>query len=281
MTRKRIVVSSINIFVSLGIIFSLFLSIAFFGTFGSENAIEFVIGCWKTFFEGRSEFSLLWFLGMFLLDVYLSVFLLSVIVGAICCIVHEIRNLKKNSSEYTISFLCFGIPALISLLGVAEYIGYAWIVHLIIRGILSIFLGQGVVLRFFGTGIFLLPALIIFHLVFNHYMDDEKEEKTKPKGNSEEQENELQENLETVLGDNTSLLTESEKQYAEKQEKLREEILGNISLKDGYKFASVPGRIFAEKTDVPGSYCCPYCYAEVSSDVSSMCGNCGKSLGVS
>lgn len=93
--------------------------------------------------------------------------------------------------------------------------------------------------------------------------------------------NELLENQENVLGDNPPLLTESEKQYAEEQEKLREEILGNISLKDGYKFASVPGRIFAEKTDVPGSYCCPYCYAEVSSDVSSMCGNCGKSLGVS
>ena len=175
MTRKRIAVSSINIFVSLGIIFSLFLSIAFFGTFGAANEIEFVIEGWKSLFMDRGEFSLLWFLGMFLLDVYLSVFLLSVIVGAICCIVHEIRNLKKNSSEYTISFLCFGIPALISLLGVAEYIGYAWIVHLIIRGILSIFLGQGVVLRFFGTGIFLLPALIIFHLVFNHYTDDEKE----------------------------------------------------------------------------------------------------------
>ena len=39
MTRKRIAVSSINIFVSLGIIFSLFLSIAFFGTFGAANAI--------------------------------------------------------------------------------------------------------------------------------------------------------------------------------------------------------------------------------------------------
>lgn len=112
-------------------------------------------------------------------------------------------------------------------------------------------------------------------------MDDEKEAKTKQKESSVEQKNELLENQENVLGDNPPLLTESEKQYAEKQEKLREEILGNISLKDGYKFASVPGRIFAEKTDVPGSYCCPYCYAEVSSDVSSMCGNCGKSLGVS
>ncbi len=119
MTRKRIAVSSINIFVSLGIIFSLFLSIAFFGTFGSENAIEFVIGCWESLFEGRSEFSLLWFLGMFLLDVFLSVFLLSVFVGAIRCIVHEIRNLKKNYSEYTVTFLFFGNPTLISLFGVA------------------------------------------------------------------------------------------------------------------------------------------------------------------
>ena len=83
------------------------------------------------------------------------------------------------------------------------------------------------------------------------------------------------------ISDSSFSLTESEKQYAEEQEKLREKFLGNISLKDGYKFASVQGRVFAEKTDAPGSCCCPYCYAEVSSDVSSMCGNCGKSLGVS
>ncbi|MEE3313480.1 MAG: SH3 domain-containing protein [Treponema sp.] len=72
----------------------------------------------------------------------------------------------------------------------------------------------------------------------------------------------------------------SEIEYAEQTEKLREEKLKSITLKEGYQFASVPSRIFAEKTDVPGSYCCPYCYAEVSSDVSSMCANCGKSLGV-
>ena len=72
----------------------------------------------------------------------------------------------------------------------------------------------------------------------------------------------------------------SEIEYAEQTEKLREEKLKSITLKEGYQFASIPSRIFAEKTDVPGSYCCPYCYAEVSSDVSSMCANCGKSLGV-
>jgi len=72
----------------------------------------------------------------------------------------------------------------------------------------------------------------------------------------------------------------SEIAYAEQTEKLREEKLKSITLKEGYQFASVPSRIFAEKKDVPGSYCCPYCYAEVSSDVSSMCANCGKSLGV-
>ncbi len=72
----------------------------------------------------------------------------------------------------------------------------------------------------------------------------------------------------------------SEIEYAEQTEKLREEKLKSITLKEGYQFASIPSRIFAEKIDVPGSYCCPYCYAEVSSDVSSMCANCGKSLGV-
>ena len=153
--------------------------------------------------------------------------------------------------------------------------------HLVIRGLLSIFFGEGIVLRFFGTGIFLLPALIIFHLTFNYCIDEDRKERRKSKKESEEQKNESQEKQEDVLGDKSPLLTESEKQYAEEQEKLREKILGNISLKDGYKFASVPGRIFAEKTDAPGTYCCPYCYAEVSSDVSSMCGNCGKSLGVS
>ena len=75
-------------------------------------------------------------------------------------------------------------------------------------------------------------------------------------------------------------LSNSEIAYAEQTEKLREEKLKSITLKEGYQFASIPSRIFAEKTDVPGSYCCPYCYAEVSSDVSSMCANCGKSLGV-
>lgn len=73
---------------------------------------------------------------------------------------------------------------------------------------------------------------------------------------------------------------ETDRQYAEQQEKLRKEMFSSISLKDGYKFASVTGRFFAEKIDVPSSYCCPYCYAEVSSDVASMCGTCGKSLGL-
>lgn len=75
-------------------------------------------------------------------------------------------------------------------------------------------------------------------------------------------------------------LTDEEKKYSEQTEKLREEKLKSITLKDGYQFASVPSRIFVEKIEEPGRYCCPYCYAEVSSDVSSMCANCGKSLGV-
>ncbi|MBQ2571172.1 MAG: SH3 domain-containing protein [Treponema sp.] len=73
---------------------------------------------------------------------------------------------------------------------------------------------------------------------------------------------------------------EADRQYAEEQEKLRKEMFSSVSLKDGYKFASVPGRFFAEKINLSGSYCCPYCYAEVSSDVASMCGTCGKSLGL-
>ena len=79
-----------------------------------------------------------------------------------------------------------------------------------------------------------------------------------------------------ALNGNQSAVQSKESQT----EKLREEKLKLITLKEGYQFASIPSRIFAEKTDVPGSYCCPYCYAEVSSDVSSMCANCGKSLGV-
>ncbi|MBR0477326.1 MAG: hypothetical protein IJJ66_10970 [Treponema sp.] len=69
-------------------------------------------------------------------------------------------------------------------------------------------------------------------------------------------------------------------EYEAQERKQLEEKMNSITLKEGYKFASVPSRIFAEKTDTPGSYCCPYCYTEVSSEVSSMCGNCGKSLGV-
>lgn len=57
------------------------------------------------------------------------------------------------------------------------------------------------------------------------------------------------------------------------------EKMKTISLKDGYQFASVSSRIFAEKIDAPGNYFCPYCYSEIYSDVSSMCSNCGKSLG--
>lgn len=57
--------------------------------------------------------------------------------------------------------------------------------------------------------------------------------------------------------------------------------IDSISLKEGYQFASVPSRIFAEKTDAPGNYYCPYCYAEIYSETSSMCGSCGKSLGES
>ncbi len=76
------------------------------------------------------------------------------------------------------------------------------------------------------------------------------------------------------------VIPENMNAYSAKTENQREEKINSISLKDGYQFASVPSRIFAEKTDNPGSYCCPYCYTEVSSEVSSMCVNCGKSLGV-
>ena len=67
--------------------------------------------------------------------------------------------------------------------------------------------------------------------------------------------------------------------YSDQLKKAQEEKLQSISLKSGYQFASVSSRIFAEKTYEPGNYLCPYCYAQVSSDFASMCGNCGKSLG--
>lgn len=42
------------------------------------------------------------------------------------------------------------------------------------------------------------------------------------------------------------------------------------ALREGYRFVPVPPRVFVEKTDAPGNYCCPYCYAEISSKTSSM-----------
>ena len=185
-----------------------------------------------------------------------------IFLGSIIDIIIEIRNLKVKNPDYGWGGLCFGIPLLLSALSAAEWIGWYWVW----KFLFSLFLGSlGVshfaVVRFVSSSVFLLPVLIIIHFVFSWKIDKKFE---KLEGEKKKETEETKEN----------------KEYLELEKRLREEKMKAISLKDGYQFASVPSRIFAERSDSPGSYCCPYCYAEVSSDVSSMCGNCGKSLGI-
>lgn len=62
-------------------------------------------------------------------------------------------------------------------------------------------------------------------------------------------------------------------------EQKHQEMVKNITLKEGWCFAKVHSRLFVEKVDNPGRYYCPYCYEQVYSQFSSSCSNCGKGLG--
>ena len=178
MNKKRIVVSSINIALSLGILLSLFLSIGFGGEFDDSSFVRMSIVSWT----GITNF---W---IFLGALYFSSFTLVVIIAAVSCIVDEIKNIVAKSSKYGYSgfsefsliftYLIYGYL----VFGMGELILYGWAWHFIIRGTIGAILSTNEFWwGFFGTGLFLFPVLFIAHLLFNYFIDDDRKEEKRKK----------------------------------------------------------------------------------------------------
>lgn len=179
MNKKRIVVSSVNIALSLGILVSLFLSIGFGGKFDELSLVRMSILAWTVITD-------FWhFLGA----LYFSVFTLTVIIASVSCIVEEVKNIVTKSSEYGLSAfsgLFFVVIYVFLALGIGELILWGWVWQFVIRLIGSVLLGNEVYLGFFGTGLFLFPVLIIAHMLFNLFVDDSRKEKKRKKSEAKE-----------------------------------------------------------------------------------------------